>query len=635
VPWSRRRWPLRTTVFCGIAIGAVALGIAAYATGPVDQLELDTVDARFAVRGSDPAPKNIVLVLIDAKTFSDLNHRFPFPRPVFAQALDTIRRDHPAAVAYDVQFTEPTSPADNTRAAKERAIIEDNALIEAVAKARPAVVLAATEVDHGRTRVFGGDAVVRSVGARVGNTLYPADGDGVIRRVQDQVDGLRSFAIRTAEVAQRRRISSSEVEHGGAWIDFLGPPGTFPTVSFSTVYNGRTPPGFFKNRIAVIGAAAPTLQDVHPTSVSGSDLMTGAEIHANAIDTALRGFPLRGVPWWVDVLLIVVLGAAAPLTSLRWSTEPALLTGMGAGVVFIVASQVVFDSGRILSVVYPLFTLSLSAVGTLSGHYLLGTVERERVRDTFARFVPEQVVDEVLASAEGDVRLGGVRRDATALFADLRGFSTFSEGLEAEQVIDVVNHYLSEMSEAILDHGGTLVAYMGDGLMAVFGAPLEQPDHADRAIAAAREMVNVRLAHLNAWLLSQGLSHVFRMGVGVNSGNVMSGNVGSQRRLEYAAIGDTVNVASRLQEMTKATPHQVLIADSTRERLHGEVADLFFIDELPVRGRSAPIRAWSLRDVAAARPVDDPQEERAPAEPPRVRAAAAARSRDRRRPRRR
>src|SRR5205807_7233774 len=135
----------------------------------------------------------------------------------------------------------------------------------------------------------------------------------------------------------------------------------------------------------------------------------------------------------------------------------------------------------------------------------------------FSRFVPEDVVDEVLARADRGLRLGGVQREGTVMFTDLRGFTTFAESLKPDGVIDVLNRYLSEMSDAILDHGGTLVAYMGDGIMAVFGAPLPQEDHADRALAAALEMRDVRLPRFNEWLRAEGLSEGFRMGIGLNS----------------------------------------------------------------------------------------------------------------------
>src|SRR4051795_7535731 len=157
------------------------------------------------------------------------------------------------------------------------------------------------------------------------------------------------------------------------------------------------------------------------------------------------------------------------------------------------------------------------------------------------------------------------------------------------------------MSAAILDNGGTLVAYMGDGIMAVFGAPIEQPDHADRALRAAREMLGPRLATFNWCLREAGLGS-FRMGVGLNSGHVMSGNVGSQRRLEYTAIGDTTNTAARLEGMTKGTPHQLFMSEATREFLTVEADDLVYVGEFDVRGRTQKIKLWSIEDSDGSAP---------------------------------
>ena len=225
--------------------------------------------------------------------------------------------------------------------------------------------------------------------------------------------------------------------------------------------------------------------------------------------------------------------------------------------------------------------------------------ERIRTVDLFARFVPEDVVDEVLKSADG-LRLGGVQREGTIMFTDLRGFTSFSESLTPPQVIEVLNHYLSEMSDAILDNGGTLVAYMGDGIFAVFGAPLEQPDHADRALRTAREMLETRLPRFNEWIRSEGLGDGFRMGIGLNSGMVMSGHVGSERRVEYAAVGDTTNTASRIEGLTKGTPHQLLLSDSTREALVEPAEDLVFVDEVDIRGRVAKMKLWGLDETPHA-----------------------------------
>jgi adenylate cyclase len=153
------------------------------------------------------------------------------------------------------------------------------------------------------------------------------------------------------------------------------------------------------------------------------------------------------------------------------------------------------------------------------------------------------------------------------------------------------------MSDAILNAGGTLVAYLGDGIMAVFGAPLVQPDHADRALEAARDMLD-RMESYNDWLRGQGLTEDgFKMGIGLNSGPVMSGNVGSERRLEYTALGDTTNTAARLEGMTKGTPHQLYVADTTRSMLTRPADDLVAVGEAEVRGRKAKVLLWSLADA--------------------------------------
>jgi adenylate cyclase len=202
-----------------------------------------------------------------------------------------------------------------------------------------------------------------------------------------------------------------------------------------------------------------------------------------------------------------------------------------------------------------------------------------------------------MVHADGDVRLGGVRLVGTALFTDIRGFTSFAESRPPDQVIEVLNRFFAEMSDAILDNGGTLVAYLGDGLLAVFGAPIECDDHADRALAAAREMLNERLPRFNDWLRSAG-QEAFRMGVGVSSGPFRSGNVGSERRLEYTAIGDTVNTASRIEAHTKDVPHAVLVSQETRDLLR-EDHDLVFVDEIKLRGRTKPTRLWSFGEAQA------------------------------------
>ena len=228
------------------------------------------------------------------------------------------------------------------------------------------------------------------------------------------------------------------------------------------------------------------------------------------------------------------------------------------------------------------------------GRRMLYELERARVRDVFARFLPESVVTEVLARADGGARLGGVRLIGTVLFTDLRCFTTFAEQTAPDRVIDVLNRFLSEMSDAVLDNGGTLVSYLGDGLLAVFGAPIECTDHADRALATAREMLQLRLPRFNDWLSQEEAgAGGFSIGVGVSSGPLMSGNVGSERRLEYTAIGDTVNTAARIEAHTKETPYRALFSESTRELLT-TADELVLVGDISLRGRAGSTRLWGF-----------------------------------------
>jgi adenylate cyclase len=578
---SRQVRRARLLGLLAVAVISVGLGVTAYAADQLHTLDLSTVDTRFEIRGRQKRPDDIVVVKIDDVTFNDLNLQWPFPRSVHARLIDRLREAGAAVIAYDVQFTEPTTPR------------EDNALVRAVERA-DGVVLSTTEVNgRGESNVFGGEEVVEQIGARAGNTVIQSDPGGVLRRFPVSYDGLAGFAVVAVESETGSRVDHDEAGSLNPWIDYRGPPGTIESFSFSEVLRGEVPDSALRGKTVVVGASAPSLQDFHVTPVGEGKEMPGAEVQANAIWTVEHGFPLKSVPGSVNLAMIVLFGLIAPAAQLRMRPLVAFSTAVLIGLLFVVVAQIAFEEGWILSVAYPLGALVLSAVGALAVTTLITAYERQWVRDTFARFVPETVVNDVLERADEDLRLVGVRREGTVMFSDLRGFTSMAETLAPDQVIEILNHYLSEMSDAIMDHGGTLVAYMGDGIMAVFGAPIEQPDHADRAVAAAEEMVTVRLGRFNDWIRSEGFGEGFEMGIGINSGSVMSGQVGSERRIEYTAVGDTTNTAARLEGMTKGTPHQVFVADSTRAQM-ADGKRLAFVDEFPVRGRTAGIRVWTL-----------------------------------------
>ena len=576
--WQRRhRLKIVLLLGCGVLLSAVA--IALERSGVIDRPELDTVDARFAVRGPQSPPKDLVVVAIDDVSFGDLQLRFQdWPRDFYTRVLRNLARAKVKGVIFDVQITERSGDLE-----------ADYALYEAAGVARPVVFATIETNERGETNVLGGDENLRAIGARAGHAQLPNDPGGVDRRVSYSFDRLRSLGIVAAERIAGKRVPPRPGSGGTEWIDFAGPPGTIETVSFSRVYDNKIPAERLRGKVIVVGPTSPSLQDVSPTSAGGGQ-MPGAEIQANAFDTARRGFPLRSASSALDTLLIVVMGMLAPLLSLRLSPLRALPIVGVAAAGFAVAAQLAFQSGTVLLVVAPLLALVLTSVGSLAVDFFTETRERQRLRATFSRFVPEAVVEQVVE--RGDARLGGERLVSTVLFCDLRGFTSFAESLQAEQVIELLNHYLGEMSDAILNHGGTLVAYMGDGIMAVFGAPIELEDHADRALAAAREMLGVRLPRFNAWIAEQGMQGDFMMGIGLNSGPVMSGNVGSERRMEYTAVGDTTNTAARLEGMTKGSGHQLFVADSTRSMLTGDASGLVHHGDMPVRGREALLTVW-------------------------------------------
>ena len=573
------------------AVGAIAavLAVAALVTGALGRVEAWTVDARFSLRGAEPV-RDVAVVAIDDADIAAYR-QWPIRRSLHGRAIDALRRAGVRAIAYDVQFTEASPPG------LER---EDLALYDAVARA-PGTVLATTTVPRsGDTDVLGGQENLGPAGAMAANSLLPTEPGGEIRRVPYMVAGLASFAVAAAQTATRTDVSGKGFGAGGALIDYAGPPGTVPTYSFHDLLTGRVPAARLRGRVVVVGASAPSLQDLHPVPTSGAGTMPGPEVQANAISTVLRGLPLREAPWWVNALAALVLALVVPLAALRVRAMAAAALGLFALGAWVAGCQVGFAHGLVLAVTPPIAGLVIAPVGTVCAAALLSAADRRRTRSLFGRFVPEPVVEELLEREGGEARLGGVRQDATVLFCDLRGFTTFAERAAPELVIDVLNRYLAEVSDAVLAHGGTVVSYLGDGVMAVFGSPLARPDHARAAVAAADDLLSTRLPLFHAWLADRDLPPL-GLGVGVNSGPVMSGLVGSERRMEYAAVGDTTNVAARLQAATKDTPHALFIAASTNDRLDPATsARLVPVADLAVRGRGAGVQVYTLASGSAA-----------------------------------
>ena len=570
----------RRSALIVVAVIASAIGILVWGVGLFSGVEQDSVDKRFSIRGPQEPNQKVTTVLIDAETFDQLNEQWPFPRSLHGNAIDRLRKAGAKVIAYDVQFTEPTIPR------------EDNRLLSAVRRAGNVALATDAVYLNGTSDVFGGVETQKLYRATVGNSATRPDSDGVIRKFPTSIDGMLTFPVAAARLAGLDHASVPP----RSWIDFAGPAGTVPAISFSDLLTGKFEPERFKDKTVVVGTSEPTLQDVSATAAGGG-LMPGAEIQANEIATILDGFPLRSPSDPVVILLILLMGSIIPLAGWRLRPLPTALAALAIAALYLVAAQLLFNAGVVIPVVYPMTALVLGSLGTFQVMYLLLAFQRQQTRDRFSRFVPESVVEQVLADGSGDLKLGGVRTEATVLFSDIRNFTTYSESRPPEDVVEVLNHYLGLMTDTIMNHGGTLISYMGDGIMAVFGAPVAQPDHADRAISGAREMLNKSLPTFNEWMKQAGYGDGFRIGIGVNTGEVMLGQVGSERRMEYTTIGDTVNTAARLEGMTKGSGFEILVSETTREACTRTVSDLDEIGEREVRGRDEAIRLWGLRAV--------------------------------------
>ena len=355
---------LRMLLTAGVLAAAVA-GAGAF-TGALDPIETAALDRLFQKRGAQ-VPGDVAVVAIDDLTFSDLERQWPFPRSLMGRAVQRLGQAGAREIVIDIQYTEKSTDR------------EDLALYEAIGNAGGAV-LATTETDgRGGTRVLGGAERLEAIGAKAAAANLPDEAGGVIRRFGPQVAGLPTLAV---TVAQRLARPAPESAFGadGALIDYRGEPGTIPTYSFSSLLAGKVDPDLLRGRVVVIGATAPTLHDQHATP-QGRELMSGPEVQANAIWTALHGFPLAAAPPWLDVLLILLAAASVPLLALRVRGTVAALAAPVLGLAYVAIAQFAFERGVVLAQAGPLAALALASVATVAVSSLLESVERQRVTE--------------------------------------------------------------------------------------------------------------------------------------------------------------------------------------------------------------------------------------------------------------
>ncbi|MGH7428108.1 MAG: adenylate/guanylate cyclase domain-containing protein, partial [Candidatus Methylomirabilaceae bacterium] len=387
--------------------------------------------------------------------------------------------------------------------------------------------------------------------------------------------------------------------------NYAGPPRSFPQFPYHKVLRGEVPPEIFRGKIVLVGGVSSTLMDSFVTPffspLFSNEQMAGVEVHANAIDTMLNGRYLTRAGAWINVAFLLALGAVvgAAAAALRacWAIILCVALGLGSGAC---AIGLFLTKGYWLNVIAPAATIPLALACT--GIYRFVREERLKavVRRSLERYVSIEVAREILERGD-EVELGGIRRRITVAFCDIRGFTALSEHRSPEAVVELLNRFLTRISDPILRHGGTHDKYIGDAIMAFWGAPVARQDDPIRAVRSALDMLRESAA-FSAELEAQG-EMPLSVGIGINTGWAIVGNIGSPARMGYTAIGDTVNIASRLQDLTKEYQAELLISRATFE----EIGDLFEAESIglaSVKGRREPVEIYKvLGEKAPVRPA--------------------------------
>jgi adenylate cyclase len=380
-------------------------------------------------------------------------------------------------------------------------------------------------------------------------------------------------------------------ENGQMLINYLGPGRTFPHYSITDILAGKTPPGCFKDKIVLVGATAIGIYDLRNTPFS--PVFPGVEIHATVIDNMLRNQFIHKPKWTriYDCLTILFLGFFIGALVPRVGAVKGLLFALMLFTIHVLLSQWLFSHYRLwVSMVYPLMA-GVSVYTSLTIYrYITEERERKKIRGAFSYYVSSSVVSEMLKNPE-KLKLGGEKKDLSVLFSDIRGFTTISEGLTPEELVHLLNEYLTAMTNVVFKYDGTLDKYMGDAVMAFYGAPLDQPDHPHRACRSALDMME-ELKGLNEKWIRQGKPPL-DIGIGINTGMMMVGNMGSEQRFDYTVMGDAVNLGSRLEGANKNYQTNILISESTYERVKGAFVCME-LDSVRVKGKLRPVRIFQL-----------------------------------------
>ncbi len=560
-------------------VWGVLIGIALFLVYRGYPSELDSWVEDRVYQRQGLADSRIVLIGIDDESIQALG-QWPWPRSVHAELLNRISTGHPAVVAFDLTFQVPSSSPD-----------EDAAWVEAVREAGNVVLPTygtfALSQKRGTIQALTladpFDAL-REAAAAVGHINVMADQDQVVRRALLRIDhegrsvnhlAWEIYRLYAAHLPQggssagMRTLTSPPVDEFGRFVvPFTGTPGQYEMFSYASVLRGDIPSDYFADKIVMIGPFTASLQDNYATPLDHHTPMYGVEIHANIVQALLENNFKKAADWQWNALLLLVAGAAAYLFfRLVHPVYSLLMLAVLAGLL-LYGGKILYDQGLLVPVGYPLLFLGTFYLAALLLRYFYEWTERRRVTEIFGRYVAPQVVKQILSAGKDGLKLGGVRRTLTVMFIDIRGFTSLSESSEPEEIVSVVNEYLDLAERCVFRYEGTLDKFIGDAAMAIFNAPLEQEDHVFKAVQAALAIQKGAAELETKWKTRLGRD--IRFGIGIHTGPAVFGNIGSRKRMDYTAIGDTVNTAARLEN--RAEPGRILLSEAAYAEVDDRVA---------------------------------------------------------------
>jgi len=613
------------------AIVAVILSICYLSNAKFfDVLEEKTLDMRFTMRGKiSPGPETVIAA-IDEKSINKLG-RFPWPRSVWGRVVDRLTADGAKVIVFDVFFTEPEN------------VESDDMLQQAIR--RSGRVILPVVFDFSKTGFretgFTGNkldfmtpssyAVVKhaddpfsplkatmvlptlyrfsSVAKSLAHINMIPDDDGELRwemlAIDYQGDYYAPIGLQAARLYRGLKHEDlaldyhGEVglgdefipvdEHGRMLINYRGPTGTFPTYSISDILDGVLPADRFKDKIILIGATAIGIYDLRVTPFSNN--MPGIEKHASVVDNILHRDFVYHTEFSVPVLIVlfaVALGLSIPRLGAK--AGAALFLILFAGYLGFVYYLFV-AKGIWFNLVYPASALFFGYTSQTAYRFFMEERRARDIRKMFSSYVSKRIVDELIRDPS-KAKLGGDRKEITVLFSDIRGFTSFSEKHQPEEVVSLLNEYLGAMTEIVFEYEGTLDKFVGDAVMALWGAPIGQPDHAERAVRCALAMI-AKLKQLQAKWASEG-RYVIDIGIGINTGDMVVGNMGAEgKKMDYTVIGDNVNLGARLEGLTRKYNNHIIISEYTYE----QVKDIVLareLDSVTVKGKENPVVVYDL-----------------------------------------